>query len=110
MEQNKAPVVSRETYRRIKGMDRAEISAYIANVYVKGFEAGQKANAPDILIKAFRELLISVDSIGPARAEAIMRKFAEQFKTKSDGTPQEKQSGEQENGEKEGAGDESTND
>lgn len=84
----KAPAVSRDTYKRIKHMDRAETSAFITNIYIKGYEAGKKAAEPNALIDAFRELLISVDSIGPTRADAIMRKFAEKFGAGA-GNPQE---------------------
>jgi len=88
MAEMKKPAVSRDTYKRIKHMDRAEVSAFITNIYIKGYEAGKKAVAPDALINAFRELLISVDSIGSARADAIMRKFADKF-GEAVGTPQE---------------------
>lgn len=97
----KMPAVSRDTYKRIKHMDRAEVSAFITNIYIKGYEAGKKAVAPNALINAFRELLISVDSIGPTRADAIMRKFAEKFGNGA-GTPQETEEKPEESGEEVG--------
>lgn len=79
MSEMKLPEISRDTYRKLKRMDRDEITAALIRMYIKGYEEGRKAAAPDALINAFRDLLISVDSIGPARADAIMRKFAEKF-------------------------------
>lgn len=95
-EQNKK-LLSRLTYRRIKGMDRAELSDYVTKVYLNGYEAGRKAATPDLLLRTFREVLLSIDSIGPTRADAIMKKLSDTFDLKEkadepaegDGTPEE---------------------
>lgn len=95
-EQNKK-LLSRLTYRRIKGMDRAELSDYVTKVYLNGYEAGRKAATPDLLLRTFREVLLSIDSIGPTRADAIMKKLSDTFALKEkadelaegDGTPEE---------------------
>ena len=95
-EQNKK-LLSRLTYRRIKGMDRDELSKYVTNVYLNGYEAGRKAATPDVLFRTFREVLMSIDSIGSTRADAIMKKLGDTFAlkektddpTEADGTPAE---------------------
>lgn len=95
-EQNKK-LLSRLTYRRIKGMDRTELSDYVTKVYLNGYEAGRKAATPDLLLRTFREVLMSIDSIGPTRADAIMKKLSDTFAlnektdgpTEGDGTPAE---------------------
>ena len=97
MESNTKRLLSRATYKRIKGMDREQISNYVTNVYIHGFEEGRKASTPDVLMRTFREVLMSIDSIGPTRADAIMKKLADTFALKEketdpqegDGTPTE---------------------
>ena len=97
MESNTKRLLSRATYKRIKGMDREQISNYVTNVYIHGFEEGRKASTPDVLMRTFREVLMSIDSIGPARADAIMKKLGDTFAlkekddvpTESAGTPAE---------------------
>ena len=80
-EQNKK-LLSRLAYRRIKGMDRTDLSEYVTKVYMNGYEAGRKAATPDILLRTFREVLLSIDSIGPTRADAIMKKLGDTFALK----------------------------
>ena len=80
-EQNKQ-LLGRPTYKRIKGMDRAELSDYVTKVYLNGYEAGRKAATPDLLLRTFREVLLSIDSIGPTRADAIMKKLGDTFAMK----------------------------
>ena len=79
--QNKQ-LLSRPTYKRIKGMDRAELSDYVTKVYMSGYEAGRKAATPDVLMRTFREVLLSIDGIGPTRADAIMKKLGDTFALK----------------------------
>ena len=94
--QNKK-LLSRVVYKRVKGMDREQLSDYITKVYLSGYEAGRKAATPDVLFRTFREVLLSIDSIGPARADAIMKKLGDTFAlkekaddpTEGDGTPAE---------------------
>lgn len=89
--------ISRGAYRRIKNMDRAELSDYVIKVYLNGYEAGRKAATPNLLLRTFREVLLSIDSIGPTRADAIMKKLSDTFALKEkadepaegDGTPEE---------------------
>lgn len=90
-------ILSRATYRRVKQMDRTDLSEYVTKVYVSGYEAGRKAATPDVLFRTFREVLLSIDSIGPTRADAIMKKLGDTFALKEtetdptevDGTPSE---------------------
>lgn len=90
-------IISRDTSRRIKSMNREQLSEYITAVYTKGFEAGRKAATPDVLFRTFREVLLSIDSIGPTRADAIMKKLGDTFAlkekkdkpTEGDGNPEE---------------------
>lgn len=79
MESNSKRLLSRAAYKTIKAMDREQLSAYVTNVYLKGFEAGRKAATPDVLMRTFREVLMSIDSIGPTRADAIMKKLGDTF-------------------------------
>lgn len=72
-------LLSRTTYKRIKNMDREEISKYVTSIYLNGYEAGRKAATPDLLLRTFREVLLSIDSIGPTRADAIMKKLGDTF-------------------------------
>ena len=88
-ENGKRFVISRATMKSIKAMDREKLSEYITGIYIEGFKAGRKKSTPDDILKAFREVLISVDSIGPTRADAIMKKFSQFFGVDSEGTPQE---------------------
>lgn len=76
-EQQKKLMISRAAMKSIRAMNREQLSEYITNVYVEGFKAGRKKSTPDDILKAFREVLISVDSIGPARADAIMKRFSD---------------------------------
>jgi hypothetical protein len=95
--QNKQQLLSRTTYRVVKNMDREQLSDYVTKVYLNGYEAGRKAATPDLLLKTFREVLLSIDSIGPTRADAIMKKLGDTFAlkekeaelTEGDGTPAE---------------------
>lgn len=90
MSKQEKKLLSRLTYRRIKGMDRTELSEYVTKVYLNGYEAGRKAATPDLLLRTFREVLLSIDSIGPTRADAIMKKLSDTFALKEkDGTPAE---------------------
>lgn len=75
-------LLSRMTYKRIKGMDRVQISEYVTKIYLNGFEAGRKAATPDLLLRTFREVLLSIDGIGPTRADAIMKKMGDTFALK----------------------------
>lgn len=84
MDNNNKKLLSRSTYKKIKNMDREQLSAYVTRLYVNGFEAGRKAAAPDIMMRTFREALLSIDSIGPTRADAIMKKFGEMFAMKEE--------------------------
>ena len=68
-------LLSRATYKRIKSLDREQLSDYVANVYVSGYEAGRKAGTPDVLMRTVHDVLLSIDGIGPTRAAAIMKKL-----------------------------------
>ena len=82
MESNSKRLLSRATYKRIKGMDRDQLSSYITNIYIHGFEDGRKAGTPDVMMRTFRETLMSIDGIGPTRAAAIMKKLGDTFAQK----------------------------
>lgn len=77
-EQNKR-LLSRGVYKNVKAMDREQMSNYVTNVYLNGYKAGRKAATPDVLLRTFREVLMSIDSIGPTRADAIMKKLSDTF-------------------------------
>ena len=79
MTEHKNNALSRTTYRRVKGMDREQLSKYVTRVYLSGYEAGRKAATPELLFRTFREVLLSIDSIGPTRADAIMKKLSDTF-------------------------------
>ena len=89
--------ISRSTYKRIKSMNRIQLSNYITRIYLTGFEAGRKAGTPDVLLRTIREQLLDTEGIGPTRADAIMKKlggiFAPQTSEKqaeeTAGTPEE---------------------
>ena len=81
MENNKR-IISRATYKRIKAMDRDQLNNYLTKLYVEGFEAGRKASTPDVMFRTFREVLLSIDGIGPTRADAIMKKIGDTFALK----------------------------
>ena len=95
--QNKQQLLSRATYRVVKNMDREQLSDYVTRVYLNGYEAGRKAATPDLLLRTFREVLLSIEGIGPTRADAIMKKLSdalalkekENEPTEGDGTPTE---------------------
>ena len=90
MDNNIKRLLSRAVYKLIKNMDREELSDYVTNIYIKGFEAGRKAGTPDVLMRTFRDVLLSIDSIGPTRADAIMKKLGDTFALKeSEPAPQE---------------------
>ena len=97
MAESKKQLLNRTTYRRVKQMDREQLSDYVTKVYMNGYEAGRKAATPDLLLRTFREVLLSIDSIGPTRADAIMKKLGDTFAlkenddvpTETDGTPAE---------------------
>lgn len=82
MENSNKKLLSRITYKRIKGMDRTDLSDYVTKVYLSGFEAGRKASTPDALMRTFREVLMNIDGIGPTRADAIMKKLGDTFAMK----------------------------
>ena len=79
MPEHKNNTLSRTTYRRIKAMDREQLSEYVTRAYLSGYEAGRKAATPELLFRTFREVLLSIDSIGPTRADAIMKKLGDTF-------------------------------
>lgn len=97
MGSNTNRLISRATYKKIKSMDREQLSDYVAKVYINGFEAGRKAATPDVLTRTFREVLMDTEGIGPTRADAIMKKMGDTFALKEtepapqegDGTPAE---------------------
>ena len=72
---NTSNLLKRDTYKMIKRMEREQLSAYISNIYIKGFEAGRKAATPNTLLDALRDTLISVADIGPTRADAIIKRL-----------------------------------
>lgn len=82
MSEQSKKLLARASYRRIKQMDRTELSDYVTKVYLSGYEAGRKAATPDLLLRTFREVLLSIDSIGPTRADAIMKKLGDTFALK----------------------------
>lgn len=69
--------LKRDTYKALKRMDREQLSEYITNIYVKGYEAGKKAATPTGLMDAIRSTLLNVADIGPTRADAIMKHLAD---------------------------------
>lgn len=69
--------LKRETYKALKRMDREQLSEYITNLYIKGYEAGKKAATPNNLMSAIRNTLLGVADIGPTRADAIMKHLAD---------------------------------
>lgn len=69
--------LKRDTYKTLKRMDREQLSEYITNIYIKGYEAGKKANTPNNLMNAIRSTLLNVADIGPTRADAIMKHLAD---------------------------------
>ena len=77
---NTSNLLKRDTYKMIKRMEREQLSAYISNIYIKGFEAGRKAATPNTLLDALRDTLISVADIGPTRADAIIKRLSEAMK------------------------------
>lgn len=92
MENNSKRLLSRTTYKRIKALDREGLSKYVTNVYLNGYEAGRKAGTPDVLMRTFREVLLSIDGIGPTRADAIMKKLGDTFalkETETEGSAEE---------------------
>lgn len=93
MSEHKNNSLSRTTYRRVKGMDREQLSEYVTRVYLSGYEAGRKAATPELLFRTFREVLLSIDSIGPTRADAIMKKLGDTFAMKEKETAPEENSG-----------------
>ena len=93
----KLQLLSRTTYRRIKNMNREELSEYITKIYISGHEAGRKAATPDLLLRTVRETLLSVDGIGPTRADAILKKMSDTFALKeAAGSPAEADGNEEE--------------
>lgn len=74
---NQKLALKRETYKALKRMDREQLSEYITNIYVKGYEAGKKAATPNNLMSAIRSTLLGVADIGPTRADAIMKHLAD---------------------------------
>ena len=93
MPEHKNNGLSRHTYRRVKNMDREQLSEYVTRVYLSGYEAGRKAATPELLFRTFREVLLSIDSIGPTRADAIMKKLGDTFAMKEKETAPEENSG-----------------
>ena len=93
MAEQKKQLINRNTYRLIKRMDHSQLSEYITNVYLKGYEAGRKAATPELLMRTFREVLLSIDSIGPTRADAIMKKLSDTFAIKEKEAAPEENSG-----------------
>ena len=89
MSEHKPQQLSRTTYRRVKNMDREQLSEYVTRVYLSGYEAGRKAATPELLFRTFREVLLSIDSIGPTRADAIMKKLSDTFALKEKATTEE---------------------
>lgn len=67
--------LKRDTYKTLKRMDREQLSDYITNIYIKGYEAGKKATAPNELRNAIYNTLLGVADIGPTRAAAIMKRL-----------------------------------
>lgn len=82
MDNNSKRLLSRAVYKLVKAMNREQLSNYVTGIYAKGFEAGRKAAAPDQLMRTFREVLASIDSIGPTRADAIMKKLGDTYALK----------------------------
>lgn len=72
---NQKLALKRDTYKALKRMDREQLSEYITGIYIKGYEAGKKASAPNALRDAIRNTLLSVADIGPTRADAIMKRL-----------------------------------
>ena len=85
MDNNKR-LLSRTVYKRIKAMDREQLSDYVTKVYLSGFEAGRKAATPDLLLRTIREELLSIPGIGPTRADAILKRMGDTFAKKQEET------------------------
>ena len=85
--------ISRATYKRIKSMDRVQLSNYITRIYLTGFEAGRKAGTPDVLFRTIRELLLDTEGIGEIRANAIMKKLGAIFAPQASEEPTEETAG-----------------
>ena len=84
MDNNSKRLLSRAVYKRIKAMDREQLSNYVTNVYIQGFEKGRKAATPDHLLRTIREELLSIPDIGPTRADAILKKLGDTFALKQE--------------------------
>ncbi len=73
-------LLKRDIYKAIKRMEREQLSNYVSNVYIKGYEAGRKASTPNALLNALRDTLLSVADIGPTRADAIIKRLSDTMK------------------------------
>ena len=80
MDNNKR-LLSRAVYKRIKTMDREQLSDHVTKVYLSGFKAGRKAATPDLLLRTIRDELLSIPGIGPTRADAILKRMGDTFAT-----------------------------
>lgn len=74
-------LVSRDTYRRVKGMNREEMSRFLSDICREAIESSDfTKNLEDL-----REVIGSVSGIGEKRLDEIMNAIAEHFQMKEQG-------------------------
>ena len=73
----KGNLLNRETYKKIKKMDRQEIEAFLAEIYNQGFQDGTEAgNKVDFKIMLV-QVLEKTKGVGPKTFDRIMETVKE---------------------------------
>ncbi|MGN0657727.1 MAG: hypothetical protein ACI4KR_13145 [Ruminiclostridium sp.] len=68
-------ILDRETYKKIKSMNRAEMEKTLKNLYQLGYENALKEGTVDIDTEKLRAELGNIKGIGESRLNEIMSVF-----------------------------------
>lgn len=68
-------ILDRETYKKIKSMNRAEMEKTLKNLYQLGYENALKEGAVDLDTEKLRAELGNIKGIGESRLNEIMSVF-----------------------------------
>lgn len=68
-------ILDRETYKKIKSMNRAEMEKTLKNLYQLGYETALKEGAVDLDTEKLRAELGTIKGIGESRLNEIMSVF-----------------------------------
>jgi len=78
----KRELLNKDLYRKIKGMNRAEMESYLRDLHQEGYKDGVAASSKAVICN-IQTALMKTKGIGEKRCEDIMTNIVEEIKRNS---------------------------